>query len=79
MRRTAIRHGHDEFRASPHRGRGFGPVAVEGSEVWVSWDVAHGFGLADEPDSIERFPSDDDTRTIAVQRREALISELEGD
>ncbi|MFC5788265.1 ABC transporter ATP-binding protein [Agromyces tardus] len=58
---------------------GFGPVAVEGSEVWVSWDVAHGFGLADEPDSIERFPSDDDTRTIAVQRREALISELEGD
>ena len=58
---------------------GFGPVAHEGSEVWISWNVEHGFGLADEPEEAGRFPSDDDTRSIAVQRREALISELEGD
>jgi spermidine/putrescine transport system ATP-binding protein len=56
----------------------FGPVAHEGSEVWISWDVEHGFGLADEPDESSRFPADDDTRSIAVQRREALITELEG-
>jgi spermidine/putrescine transport system ATP-binding protein len=58
---------------------GFGPAAVEGAEVWISWDIAHGFGLADEPGIDGRFPADDDTRTIAVQRREALITELEGD
>jgi spermidine/putrescine transport system ATP-binding protein len=57
---------------------GFGPVAAEGAEVWLSWDVEHGFGLEDEPDESSRFPADDDTRSIAVQRREALISELEG-
>jgi spermidine/putrescine transport system ATP-binding protein len=57
----------------------FCPVAHEGSEVWISWDVEHGFGLADEPDESARYPADDDTRSIAVQRREALISELEGD
>lgn len=57
---------------------GFGPVAAEGAEVWVSWDVEHGFGLADEPDESSRFPADADTQSIAVQRREALISELEG-
>jgi len=57
---------------------GFGPVATEGAEVWVSWDVEHGFGLADEPDESSRFPADADTQSIAVQRREALISELEG-
>ena len=26
----------------------FGPVVNRGSEVWVSWGVEHGFGLADE-------------------------------
>jgi spermidine/putrescine transport system ATP-binding protein len=57
---------------------GFGPVAHEGDEVWVSWQVEHGFGLADEPQEADRFPADDDTRSIAVQRREALLSELEG-
>jgi spermidine/putrescine transport system ATP-binding protein len=57
---------------------GFGPVAHEGDEVWVSWQVEHGFGLADDPQEAGRFPADDDTRSIAVQRREALISELEG-
>ncbi|GAA1059665.1 ABC transporter ATP-binding protein [Agromyces bracchium] len=56
----------------------FGPVAHEGSEVWLSWDVEHGFGLSDEPDESSRFPADADTQSIAVQRREALITELEG-
>ena len=73
-RRPGRRHD-DRVRAEhglrPGRGRGLG--------VWISWDVEHGFGLADEPDESSRFPADDDTRTIAVQRREALISELEGD
>jgi spermidine/putrescine transport system ATP-binding protein len=27
----------------------FGPVVNRGSQVWVSWTVDHGFGLADEP------------------------------
>lgn len=57
---------------------GFGPVAHEADEVWLSWSVEHGFGLADEPQESDRFAADDDTRSIAVQRREALISELEG-
>ncbi|BDZ53593.1 ABC transporter ATP-binding protein [Agromyces marinus] len=56
----------------------FGPVAHEGSEVWLSWDVEHGFGLSDEPDESSRFPADSDTQSIAVQRREALLTELEG-
>ena len=58
---------------------GYGPVAVVGAEVWLSWEVDHGFGLADEPGETGRFPADDSTTSIAVQRREALISELEGD
>jgi spermidine/putrescine transport system ATP-binding protein len=57
---------------------GSGPVASEGDEVWVSWDVEHGFGLADEPSAAVRFPSDDSTGSIAAQRREALVAELEG-
>ncbi|WP_353827505.1 ABC transporter ATP-binding protein [Agromyces sp. SYSU T0242] len=56
----------------------FGPVAHEGSEVWLSWDVEHGFGLSDVPDESSRFPADQDTQSIATQRREALITELEG-
>ena len=57
---------------------GSGPVASEGDEVWVSWHVEHGFGLADEPSAAVRFPSDDSTGSIAAQRREALVAELEG-
>jgi spermidine/putrescine transport system ATP-binding protein len=56
---------------------GFAPVAGLGTEVWLSWDVTHGFGLADEPAETGRFPADDSTTSIAVQRREALVSELE--
>ncbi|GAA4368310.1 ABC transporter ATP-binding protein [Agromyces bauzanensis] len=56
---------------------GFGPVAEVGTEVWLSWAIDHGFGLDDEPGEGGRFPADDSTRSIAVQRREALVSELE--
>lgn len=55
----------------------FGPVVNRGSEVWVSWNVEHGFGLADDEDIEPRFAPDDDTQTIATQRREALEAELE--
>jgi spermidine/putrescine transport system ATP-binding protein len=55
----------------------FGPLAGEGAEVWVSWDVDHGFGLEDEPSAAPRFPADTDTATIAVQKKRALMSELE--
>ncbi|TXK17295.1 ABC transporter ATP-binding protein [Homoserinibacter sp. GY 40078] len=55
----------------------FGPVVEPGAEVWVSWRVEHGFGLADEPSAEPRFADDDDTRTIAVQRRQRLEDELD--
>ncbi|MFF2496160.1 ABC transporter ATP-binding protein [Agromyces sp. NPDC058064] len=56
---------------------GFGPVATEGAEVWLSWEVEHGFGLEDVPSETGRFPADTDTRSIAAQRRDALVAELE--
>jgi spermidine/putrescine transport system ATP-binding protein len=55
----------------------FGPVVPENSEVWVSWSVDHGFGLADEAEPAPRFAADDDTATIAVQARRELIAEIE--
>lgn len=55
----------------------FGPVVNEGAEVWVSWTVDHGFGLEDEPTASSRFPSDQSTHAIAIQRRAALETELE--
>jgi spermidine/putrescine transport system ATP-binding protein len=55
----------------------FGPVVNRGSEVWVSWSVEHGFGLADRVEPEPRFAADDDTSTIAVQRRDALEAELD--
>ena len=55
----------------------FGPVVEQGAEVWVSWRVEHGFGLADEPEPEPKFADDDDTRTIAVQRRQRLEDELD--
>lgn len=30
----------------------FGPVVNRGSEVWLSWSVEHGFGLADDAASV---------------------------
>jgi len=56
----------------------FGPVVNEGAEVWVSWTVDHGFGLEDEPSPGSRFPADASTSAIAIQRRAALETELEG-
>ncbi|MEY2850044.1 MAG: hypothetical protein RI885_2711 [Actinomycetota bacterium] len=56
---------------------GVGPLASEGDEVWVSWRVEHGFGLEDEVAPAPRFAADTDTASIAVQKRRALMSELE--
>jgi spermidine/putrescine transport system ATP-binding protein len=55
----------------------FGPVVNRGSEVWVSWTVDHGFGLADEEGVSARFAPDDDTQSIAQQRRASLEAELD--
>jgi spermidine/putrescine transport system ATP-binding protein len=57
----------------------FGPVANLGAEVWATWTVDHGFGLADEPEAEPRFASDVDTVMTATQTREALAAELDGD
>jgi spermidine/putrescine transport system ATP-binding protein len=54
----------------------FGPMVNRGSKVWVSWAVEHGFGLADEQEPEPRFMNDDDTMSIATQRRSALKAEL---
>lgn len=53
----------------------FGPTVSEGAEVWVSWRLEHGFGLEDDAEIQPRFPADDDTATIATQRKRALASE----
>lgn len=57
--------------------REFGPISHVGDDVWISWNVEHSFGLADVPDEVQRFAGDTDTKSIAAQRREALIAELE--
>lgn len=56
---------------------GAGPVVGEGAEVWVTWPVEHGFGLDDVAEPSARFAADDDTTSIAAQRREELVTELE--
>ncbi|TFC81247.1 ABC transporter ATP-binding protein [Cryobacterium cheniae] len=56
----------------------FGPVAHEGSEVWMSWNIEHGFGLEDDASAEPRFEADDTTRSIATQKRSSLLTELEG-
>jgi spermidine/putrescine transport system ATP-binding protein len=56
---------------------GSGPVASVDSEVWLSWAIDHGFGLDDVPSETGRFPADDSTSSIAAQRRDDLVSELE--
>ncbi|WP_157155582.1 MULTISPECIES: ABC transporter ATP-binding protein [unclassified Diaminobutyricimonas] len=56
--------------------RAFGPAAHEGDEVWLSWLIEHGFGLADEPGSEARFVTDTSTAAIAVERRKRLEAEL---
>lgn len=54
-----------------------GDHAKHGDEVYLSWQVAHAFGLADAPPVEERFQSDADTGAVAVQEREKLEAELE--
>ena len=55
----------------------FGPVVNTGAQVWLTWTVDHGFGLADDPADAPRFEPDTDTKSIAVQKREKLEEELE--
>jgi spermidine/putrescine transport system ATP-binding protein len=54
-----------------------GPVVGDGAEVWVTWSVDHGFGLADEPVEEPRFDPDDDTQAIAIAQRKRIEAELE--
>ena len=54
---------------------GVGPTASVGDEVWVSWRIEHGFGLADEASSGSRFPEDTDTAAMAAQQRDPLLSD----
>ncbi len=54
-----------------------GPVVGDGAEVWVTWSVDHGFGLADEPAEEPRFDPDDDTQAIAIAQRKRIEAELE--
>jgi spermidine/putrescine transport system ATP-binding protein len=56
----------------------FGPRVNVGAEVWVSWQVDHGFGLEDDDDTGPRYSSDADTATLAAQKRQELSTELEG-
>lgn len=55
----------------------FGPVAQVGDTVWLSWSIEHSFGLEDDAVEVPRFPADDDTRSIATARRDALMAELD--
>jgi spermidine/putrescine transport system ATP-binding protein len=52
------------------------PVIGAETEVWVSWRVAHGFGLEDVGPAEPRFAPDADTASIALQRRHAMMTEL---
>ena len=54
-----------------------GEHAKHGDEVYLSWKVAHAFGLADAPPQEERFQADTNTASVAVQEREKLEAELE--
>lgn len=55
----------------------FGSVVNEGAEVWLTWNIDHTFGLADEAGASPRFEPDEDTSSIAAQHRERLEAELE--
>ena len=54
-----------------------GPIVNAGAEVWVSWTADHGFGLADDPETLPRFSADASTASIAVQTKEDLLAEIE--
>lgn len=55
-----------------------GGVVNEGAEVWLSWAIEHGFGLADEPTPTPRFDPDDDTQALALAQQRRIEAELEG-
>ena len=57
---------------------GAGPVASEGSEVWVSWDVSHGFGLDDESADAVGVADDGSVPSVAETDLGAPVAELEG-
>jgi spermidine/putrescine transport system ATP-binding protein len=54
-----------------------GDYASSGEEVYLSWKIEHAFGLADAPPEEERFASDTNTASVAVQERDKLEAELE--
>lgn len=54
-----------------------GALVHEGAQVWVSWAVEHGFGLADEPSDAPKFEADASTQSIAIEHRQRLEDELE--
>ncbi|MGV8969010.1 MAG: ABC transporter ATP-binding protein [Microbacteriaceae bacterium] len=55
----------------------FGPLVHNGAEVWLSWNVDHSFGLADDPAHEPKFEDDTTTHALAVQKRAKLEAELE--
>ena len=58
--------------------RSAGPIEGEGDEVWVTWNVEHGFGLDDDPaEQADKFVADTTTQSLAAQRRADLLTELE--
>jgi spermidine/putrescine transport system ATP-binding protein len=54
-----------------------GGYAASGDEVYLFWKIDHAFGLADAPLEEERFASDTDTASVALQERDKLEAELE--
>ena len=58
--------------------RAAGPVEGEGDQVWLTWNLEHGFGLDDDPVEPEsKFVADTSTQSIAAQHT-ALLTEIEG-
>lgn len=58
--------------------RAFGPVEGAGDEVWLTWNIEHGFGLDDDPAAGDpKFVADTTTKSLAAQGRAALVTELE--
>lgn len=54
-----------------------GDHARNGDDVYLSWSISHTFGLSEEPPVEERFSSDVDTGSIAIDERARLEAELE--
>ncbi len=50
---------------------------LQGDSVYLSWEVEHTFGLAEEPPPAQKFDPDSDTGALAVAEKEKLQIELE--